>query len=170
MLPVQTDRWKSILEMLQRSGDPSIRENASTSLNEVLKRAGNLEEAKSVQAFQDLQRDFPKLKVTADKWQFYRGTNDELWLVGRAANRSTPFAPPNRIAFSPDGRFLVFSRDAIDSEVDLTNFALPLSSSRREVRASIASDRAAHGDPTKFQIDVSGEGEPLGEQQLPGLQ
>jgi signal transduction histidine kinase len=171
MIPVQTDRWKSILEMLQRSDDPAIRENAGTSLKEVLKRAGNLEDARSVQAFQDLQRDFPKLKVTADKWQFYRGTNDELWLVGRAANRSTPFAPPNSIAFSPDGRLLVFSRAAIDSEADLTNFALPLVVVVRaeEVRASIASDRAAHGDPTKFQINAKGVGEPLGEQQLPGL-
>jgi signal transduction histidine kinase len=78
---VQMYRFRSILETLRSSREPSIKEGAESGLEHLRVRLVDLERAES------LQKDFPRLPLSATEWQPYKGS--ELWLVGRSPEGAT---------------------------------------------------------------------------------
>ena len=73
---VQMYRFRSILEALRATRDPAVERGAVSALEQLGARLVDLERAES------LQKDFPRLPLSATNWQPYKG--DELWLVGRS--------------------------------------------------------------------------------------
>ncbi|MGH9383725.1 MAG: ATP-binding protein [Vicinamibacterales bacterium] len=73
---VQMYRFRAILEALQGSGDQAAEQSAGPALERLQSRLVDMERA------QNLQKDFPKLPLSATDWQFYKGA--ELWVVGRS--------------------------------------------------------------------------------------
>ena len=73
---LQMYRFRTILEALRGSRDPAVEEGAASAQVRLGARLVDLERA------ENLQKDFPKLPLSATEWQPYKGT--ELWLVGRS--------------------------------------------------------------------------------------
>src|SRR6185436_12464732 len=69
-------RFRTILEALRDSRDRAVQQGAQSALDGLKARLVDLERT------EDLQRDFPKLSLSATVWQSYRGA--DLWLVGRS--------------------------------------------------------------------------------------
>jgi signal transduction histidine kinase len=78
---VQMYRFRTILEALRDSGDEAVKQGAVSGLERLPARLADLERA------ENLQRDFPKLPVSATDWEPYKGS--ELWLVGRSPESVT---------------------------------------------------------------------------------
>ena len=77
----QMYRFRTILETLRDSRDEGMKQRALLGLEQLAARLADLERA------ENLQRDFPKLPVSATDWQTYKGS--ELWLVGRSPEGAT---------------------------------------------------------------------------------
>jgi signal transduction histidine kinase len=73
---VQLYRFKTILEALRRSDDAAVSQSAAVALERLGARLADLERA------EQLQRDFPKMPLSATDWHPYKGA--DLWLVGRS--------------------------------------------------------------------------------------
>jgi signal transduction histidine kinase len=76
LTPPQAYRARSLLESLGKSGNAAVRDGAATAMEHLSGRLKNLEQALNV------QKDFQKLRVTADSWQPYTGS--ALWWIGKA--------------------------------------------------------------------------------------
>ena len=74
--PLQMYRFRTILEALRDSRDQAVKQGAGLALGRLGARLVDLERAES------LQKDFPRLPLSATDWQPYKGA--ELWLVGRS--------------------------------------------------------------------------------------
>jgi signal transduction histidine kinase/tetratricopeptide (TPR) repeat protein len=161
LLPVQTARWKSILEILQGSGDKTVATTAKSLLDQLLKRARDLETAMAVPEFATLQTEFPKMSLTPTTWQPFRGSNNEVWLVGRAAGRSWP---------PPDGKFERDYMRAVFTPLVIVIRADSVLPKRRAMSPQDSeSDRIWRSATEKFQIQLDADGELLNEDQLPRL-
>jgi signal transduction histidine kinase len=78
---IQMYRFRTILEALRSSGTPAVVSAAGTALERLSAKLTRLERAQS------LQKDFPKLPLSATDWQPYEG--DGLWLIGRSPEGAT---------------------------------------------------------------------------------
>jgi signal transduction histidine kinase len=78
---VQMYRFRTILEALRGDRDPAVQQAAGVSLERLVARLADVERSES------LQRDFPKLTLSATEWQPYK--SDDLWLVGRSPEGAT---------------------------------------------------------------------------------
>jgi len=78
---VQMYRFRAILETLRDSRDEAVKQRALSGLEQLSVRLADLELA------ENLQREFPKLPVSATEWQPYKGS--ELWVVGRSTESAT---------------------------------------------------------------------------------
>jgi len=161
LLPIQTERWKSILETLQGSGDKTVAATAAALLDQLLKRARDLETAKAVPEFATLQKEFPAMSLTPTTWQPFHGSNNEVWLVGRAASRSFP---------PPEGKFELDYYRAVFTPLVIVIRADSVLPKRRAMSPQDSeSDRIWRIATEKFQIRLDGDGELLNEDQLPRL-
>lgn len=79
--PVQMYRFRAILEALRGSRDQAVEQGARSSLERLRARLVDLERA------ENLQKDFPRLPLSATDWQPYKGA--DLWLVGRSPEGAT---------------------------------------------------------------------------------
>jgi signal transduction histidine kinase len=79
--PVQMYRFRTILEALRDSRDQAVERDAGLALERLGSRLARLEQA------EQLQRDFPRLPLSATDWQPYKDA--DLWLVGRAPEGAT---------------------------------------------------------------------------------
>ena len=79
--PVQMYRFRTILGTLRSSRDPAVANGAVLALEQVGARLARLEQA------ENLQKDFPRLPLSATAWQPYKGL--ELWMVGRSPDGVT---------------------------------------------------------------------------------
>jgi signal transduction histidine kinase len=79
--PVQMYRFRTILEALRASRDKAVERGAGLALKRLAARLARLERAEL------LQKDFPKLPLSATDWHPYKGA--DLWLIGRAPEGAT---------------------------------------------------------------------------------
>jgi signal transduction histidine kinase len=79
--PVQMYRFRTILDALRDSRDQAVERDAGLALERLGSRLARLEQA------EQLQRDFPRLPLSATDWQPYKDA--DLWLVGRAPEGAT---------------------------------------------------------------------------------
>lgn len=79
--PVQMYRFRTILELLRDSHDETVEPGAGLALEQIGTRLVQLERAEA------LQRDFPRLPLSATNWLAYKGA--DLWLVGRSPEGAT---------------------------------------------------------------------------------
>ena len=157
MWPIQTERWRAVLEELERADDSSVRERAKALRELLLKRAADLEHARNRPEFRKLQEDFPKLPpaTATTPWQPYAASNGELWLIGRTAGRLPIMSSGSAIRFSPDGRFISFLAQSVTPLVVVV--------SADAVRRTVESNRASNGSSPRFAFNMNGEGEPIWE-------
>jgi signal transduction histidine kinase len=74
-------RYRTILEALKHSRDEPAQRGAGLLLTQL---AGRLTE---LEAAEQLQREFPRLPLSATAWRLYKGSG--LWLVGRSPEGAT---------------------------------------------------------------------------------
>lgn len=79
--PVQMYRFRTILEALRASGEATVQRDAGQALERLAVRLVDLERTET------LQKDFPRLPLSATNWHPYKGP--DLWLVGRSPEGAT---------------------------------------------------------------------------------
>jgi signal transduction histidine kinase len=71
--PAGAAEWKRILETMQGSGDPAIRDAAAAASTRLSTRLQELDQA------QALQKDFPRIRMAPNEWRIF---GEPSWLVG----------------------------------------------------------------------------------------
>ena len=150
--PVQMYRFRTILQSLQASRDESISAGAAVELERLAARLADLERT------EHLQRDLPRLPLSATNWHPYKGP--DLWLVGRSPEGVTTkplvlavrwetirqAVEADRLSRHSGPRFEIAARGAGDSlSDDLPGLRITFPDGIADVAAGVSADRSLWG-------------------------